>query len=150
MEFIQIKENKFESKSSNQAIKQVLDFIQDHDISKDQKGSHKITEDFFYNIIEMETTTPDNRVWESHREYYDIHLILEGQERISYNSLSNLNEGEYIAEEDYQKIDGNSLFDIQLSKNYLLFLDPNDGHKTGLMVNNQSEPLRKVVFKVKI
>ncbi|HGR7705816.1 TPA: YhcH/YjgK/YiaL family protein, partial [Streptococcus pneumoniae] len=42
-----------------------------------------------------------------------------------------------------------ALFSIKLKKDMLLLLEPNDAHKTGLLVE---EPIniKKVVFKVKI
>ena len=43
----------------------------------------------------METTDEEHRVWESHRDYYDVHVLFEGKERISYNFLSNMNLEDY-------------------------------------------------------
>lgn len=104
---------------------------------------------FFYNVIEMTTTTKEKRVWESHRDFYDVHLILEGSERIAFNFISNMSLGNYNKEDDWQQMEGEALFEIPFKKNQILLLDPNDAHKTGLSVVTP-EFLRKVVFKVKI
>ena len=114
-----------------------------------EKGNHPVSDDFFYNVIEMTTTTEDERVWESHREFYDVHLIFEGRERIHYNFLSNMEEGDYDAEGDWQQMSGQALFDLIFTPGSLLLLDPNDAHKTGLIAE-EAGPIRKVVFKVKI
>ena len=97
----------------------------------------------------METTDEEHRVWESHRAYYDVYVLFEGKERISYNFLSNMEEGDYDAEGDWQQMSGQALFDLIFTPGSLLLLDPNDAHKTGLIAE-EADPIRKVVFKVKI
>ncbi|HGJ1822909.1 TPA: YhcH/YjgK/YiaL family protein [Streptococcus pneumoniae] len=118
MELVEFKNGHVNTVHEHIAITKVKEFLNNHDISKDKGGIHKISTDFFYNIIDMETTTEENRPWESHKEYYDVHYLLNGEETILYNFLSQM-------------------------------LEPNDAHKTGLLVE---EPIniKKVVFKVKI
>ena len=57
----------------------VVDYLKTHDVSQDEKGTHSVSDDFFYNVIEMETTDEEHRVWESHRDYYDVHVLFEGK-----------------------------------------------------------------------
>lgn len=149
MELIQYKDATIARDINHPAVKKVVDFLSEHDVASEEKGTHTVSDDFFYNIIEMETTTPDQRVWESHRAFYDVHVIFEGQERISYNHLSNMKLRDYDADGDWQQMDGLPLFDILLTPGTVLLLDPNDAHKTGLIV---AEPknIKKVVFKVKL
>ena len=97
----------------------------------------------------METTDEEHRVWESHRDYYDVHVLFEGKERISYNFLSNMNLEDYVKEEDWQQMSGHSMFDIHFTPGAILLLDPNDAHKTGLKVD-QAQDIRKIVFKVRL
>ena len=150
MEFKQYQNPFIDGDIKKPVLQKVIQYIEQNNLNELETGTHQVTEDFFFNVIEMETTTAENRVWESHRDYYDVHLILEGQEEIAFNFLSNLTIGEYIAEEDYQKLEGHPLCHLKLLKDQLLLLDPNDGHKTGLMVNQQSTYLKKIVFKIKI
>ena len=149
MELVQYKGAAVERDIQHPALKKVLEFLQTHDVSQDKKGNHPVSDDFFYNVIEMTTTTDEERVWESHREFYDVHLIFEGRERIHYNFLSNMEEGDYDAEGDWQQMSGQALFDLIFTPGSLLLLDPNDAHKTGLIAE-EAGPIRKVVFKVKI
>ena len=141
MELVQYKGAAVERDIQHPALKKVLEFLQTHDVSQDEKGNHPVSDDFFYNVIEMTTTTEDERVWESHREFYDV--------RIHYNFLSNMEEGDYDAEGDWQQMSGQALFDLVFTPGNLLLLDPNDAHKTGLIAE-EAGPIRKVVFKVKI
>lgn len=149
MELVQYKGAAVERDIQHPALKKVLEFLKIHDVSQDEKGNHLVSNDFFYNVIEMTTTTDDERVWESHREFYDVHLIFEGRERIHYNFLSNMEKGNYDAEGDWQQMSGQALFDLIFTPGSLLLLDPNDAHKTGLIAE-EAGSIRKVVFKVKI
>ncbi|MBZ4299284.1 YhcH/YjgK/YiaL family protein, partial [Streptococcus pneumoniae] len=110
------------------AITKVKEFLNNHDILKDKGGIHKISTDFFYNIIDMETTTEENRPWESHKEYYDVHYLLNGEETILYNFLSQMELSEYKVDDDWQQMNGTALFSIKLKKDMLLLLEPNDAH----------------------
>lgn len=149
MELVEFKNGHVNTVHEHIAITKVKEFLNNHDISKDKGGIHKISTDFFYNIIDMETTTEENRPWESHKEYYDVHYLLNGEETILYNFLSQMELSEYKVDDDWQQMNGEALFSIILKKNMLLLLEPNDSHKTGLLVE---EPIniKKVVFKVKI
>ena len=52
-------------------------YAQEHDLMAYEKGSHEIDgDDLFVNIVEYETTTPQNRFWEAHRQYLDLHFML--------------------------------------------------------------------------
>ena len=138
MELVQYKDAAIARDIQHPALKKVVDYLKTHDVSQEEKGTHTVSEDFFYNVIEMETTDEEHRVWESHRAYYDVHVLFEGKERISYNFLSNMKVEDYVKEEDWQQMSGS-----------ILLLDPNDAHKTGLKVD-QAQGIRKVVFKVRL
>ena len=132
MELVQYKDAVIARDIQHPALKKVVDYL-----------------NFFYNVIEMETTDEEHRVWESHRDYYDVHVLFEGKERISYNFLSNMNLEDYVKEEDWQQMSGHSMFDIHFTPGAILLLDPNDAHKTGLKVD-QAQDIRKIVFKVRL
>lgn len=149
MEWLSLNESHYPQNSQHPAMQRVQAFIEGHDFSLEAAGTHQVSDDFFYNIIEMETTTPDQRVWESHRDYYDIHYILSGEEKLAYNFLSDMTLGEYHAGDDYQAMDGEARTYLPLQQDQLLFFDPSDAHMTGLALN-ASCVLRKIVFKVKI
>ena len=149
MELVQYKDAAIARDIQHPALKKVVDYLKTHDVSQEEKGTHTVSDDFFYNVIEMETTDEEHRVWESHRAYYDVHVLFEGKERISYNFLSNMKVEDYVKEEDWQQMSGPSLFDIHFTPGSILLLDPNDAHKTGLKVD-QAQGIRKVVFKVRL
>ena len=64
-------------------LKEFFVYAASHELAGYEKGSHPIDgERFFVNIVEYETTLPENRFWEAHRKYLDVHLMLDGQEQI--------------------------------------------------------------------
>ena len=69
-------------------LKECFAYAKEHDLVSYEKGSHPIDgERLFVNVVEYETTRPENRFWEAHRNYLDVHLMLDGQEQIDLNLL---------------------------------------------------------------
>ena len=72
-----------------------------------EKGCHPIDgERLFVNVVEYETTRPENRFWEAHRNYLDVHLMLDGQEQIDLNFIENMEQKEYVEKDDFLPMDG--------------------------------------------
>ena len=130
--------------------KKVMDYLKTHDLASMEKGTHFIEgEDFFVNVIEYQTTDEANRIWEAHKDYLDIHVVVTGVEVIYHSFIDNMQVGDYHKNDDYLEITGNKENVIQLSPNQLLVLYPEDTHKTGVKVDKETF-VKKGVFKVKI
>ncbi|WEB81779.1 YhcH/YjgK/YiaL family protein [Vagococcus lutrae] len=130
--------------------KKVMEYLKTHDLASMEKGTHFIEgEDFFVNVIEYQTTDEANRIWEAHKDYLDIHVVVTGVEGIYHSFIDNMQVGDYHKNEDYLEITGNKENVIQLSPNQLLVLYPEDTHKTGVKVDKETF-VKKGVFKVKI
>ena len=107
-------------------------------------------EEIFFNLIEYETKLEEERFWESHKKYIDLHYILEGKEFIGYEQFSKMNiKEDYNEVDDYFLLEGSLQSKIMLQKNDFMILYPNDVHMTGIKVVER-EKVRKVVFKIKI
>ena len=60
-------------------IKECFEYAKTHDLASFEKGSHEIDGDrLFVNIVEYTTTTPEERFWEAHKKYLDVHVMLRG------------------------------------------------------------------------
>lgn len=115
-----------------------------------EKGSHEINgKRLFVNIVEYTTTTPENRFWEAHKQYLDLHLILRGQEQIDLNFIQNMNLGEYKEEDDYLAMEGEKNCSVILREGDFLICWPNDGHRTAVEVDGP-ETVKKAIFKIQI
>lgn len=132
------------------AQQKVIDFLEDHDLSSMEKGSHIIDgDDFFVNVIEYETTDEENRIWETHKAYLDIHVVAVGTERIYHSFIENMTTGDYHEDDDYLEVKGTKENTIDLNPDQLLVFYPEDTHKTGVKTG-KAMTVKKGVFKIKI
>ena len=142
--------NQEEYEFLEEKIKACFAYYEENDMENMEAGIHKIDgDDFFVNIVEYETTTPENRFWEAHKDYLDLHLMLLGEERIDLNFLKDMDLLDYDKEKDFQAANGerNSYVDLKIGD--FLVCYPNDVHMTALQI---SDPVytKKAIFKIKI
>ena len=131
-------------------IKACFEYINKNDLKSFEKGSYEINgKEIFVNIVEYETTTRENRFWESHKQYLDLHLVLENTEIIDVNFISNMEQKEFVENDDFLPMNGNKKSSIVLDEGDFLICYPNDAHMTGIKVN-ESKKIKKAIFKVKI
>lgn len=127
-----------------------FDYLKNNKLIDYSSGSYKIDGDnIFVNINEYETTTESKRFWEAHKKYIDLHIMLDGLEQINLNFISNMNIGEYNEETDFLQMSGEDLASVRLSQGDFLICYPEDAHMTALKINN-SEPVKKAIFKIKL
>ncbi|WP_438478497.1 YhcH/YjgK/YiaL family protein [Streptococcus pluranimalium] len=129
----------------------LLDLIKpilaDLDLLNLETGMHPVNDDLYFNVIQYESTTEDQRVWESHHREYDVHYIISGEERIYHNFLDQMSLGNYDTESDWQEMTGEKASELVLLPGNVLILDNEDAHKTGLKVTD-SVMIKKIVFKI--
>lgn len=134
----------------DQAIKECFEYAKNNNIISYDKGSYEIKGDeIFVNIVEYETKQPEERFWEAHKEYLDLHLGLSGSEQIDLNFIDNMELETYVAKDDFQPMQGEKNSSVILRKNDFLICYPNDGHRTAVAVENP-ETIKKAIFKIKI
>lgn len=132
------------------AVKECFEYIKTHDLLTYEKGSHPIDGDRLYvNIAEYETTTPENRFWEAHKQYLDLHFMLKGEERVDVAFIENMEQKPYVAQDDFLPLEGAPVLSAALHENDFLICYPQDGHMTGLAVNEPVK-LKKAIFKIRI
>lgn len=132
-----------------ESVRECLEYARSHDLMALEKGSHPIdTERLFVNIVEYETTTALRRFWEAHREYLDVHVMLDGQEQIDLNFIQNMEQREYVPADDFLPMDGEANGSVILQKGDFLVCYPDDAHRTAIQVK-ESEKIKKAIFKVR-
>lgn len=138
-------------KGKNEKIDQAIDYIKNNNFEGLVPKTYEVEgDDLFFNLIEYETKAVEDRFWESHKRYIDLHYILEGTEFIGYEQFGRMNIKEtYNAADDYFILEGSLHSKVQLQKGDFMICYPDDVHMTAIKVN---EPIsvRKIVFKVKI
>ncbi|MDU2599369.1 MULTISPECIES: YhcH/YjgK/YiaL family protein [Anaerococcus] len=131
-------------------IKACFDFYKENDMENMETGIHKIDgDDLFVNIVEYDTTTPENRFWEAHKEYLDLHLMLLGEEKINLNFLKEMEVLDYDPEADFQAANGEKNSSVDLKVGDFLICYPNDVHMTALQIDDPVYT-KKAIFKIKI
>lgn len=125
-------------------------YAKEHDLVSYEKGSHEIDgDDLFVNIVEYETTETENRFWEAHRYYLDLHVMLDGKERIDVNFIDNLEQKEFVEKDDFLPMEGKANGHVVLEKGDFLLCYPKDAHRTAVKVDD-SEKIKKAIFKIRI
>lgn len=133
-----------------EALKECFEYAGTHALAVCEKGSHPIDgERLFVNIVEYETTTPENRFWEAHRKYLDVHLLLDGQEQIDLNFIENMEQKEFVDKDDFLPMEGPANSHVILRPGDFLICYPEDGHRTAVAVDGP-ESIKKAIFKVLI
>lgn len=131
-------------------IQECFAYAKEHDLISFEKGSHEIDGDrLFVNIVEYTTTTPEDRFWEAHREYLDIHVMLDGPEQIDVNFIENMKEEEFQPEKDFLLLQGGANGHVVLDAGDFLVCYPHDAHRTAVKVD-EPKLIKKAIFKVKI
>lgn len=129
-------------------ILRCLDYAKENSLIDLEKGSYEIDgQDIFVNIVGYETCEKEDRFWEAHRKYIDVHLMLDGCERIDVNFIENLEQKEYEEEGDFLPLDGDANGYVELRKGDFLVCYPEDAHMTAIKVN-EKEKIKKAIFKV--
>ena len=131
-------------------IKECFEYAKNHNLAEYEKGSHEIDgEHLFVNIVEYTTTKAENRFWEAHKKYLDVHLMLDGEEQIDLNFLANMDVKEFVEKDDFVPMEGEKNSSVVLRNGDFLICYPQDGHRTAVKVC-EPQTIKKAIFKVLI
>lgn len=131
-------------------IKACFAYVNTHDLMSMEPGFHEIDgDDFFVNLCEYTTMSVEERFWEAHRAYLDIHFMVSGAEQIDMCFIENMQQKEYQPKDDFLPMDGEPNGHVILREGDFLVCYPRDGHRTAIRVG-ESQKIRKAIFKVKI
>lgn len=125
-------------------------YAQAHDLASFETGSHAIDgERLFVNIVEYETTAPENRFWEAHRAYLDLHLMLRGAEQIDGGFIDCMECKPFVPEEDFLPLEGEGNAAYRLREGDFLLCYPQDAHRTAVQIDRPAR-IKKAIFKIKL
>lgn len=131
-------------------VKVCFEYAKNHNLVSYEEGSHEIDgERLFVNIVEYTTTKPEERFWEAHKNYLDVHVMLQGTEQIDLNFIQNMDVKEFVEKDDFLPMDGDKNSSVILRDGDFLICYPSDGHRTAVAVQ-EPEKIKKAIFKVRI
>lgn len=137
----------------NEKLQKCFAYIKENNLKSFENGVYHIDgDDLFVNIVEYTTTTIENRFFETHKKYIDLHLMLIGEEEIHLNFLHNMTiKEEYSEEKEMILLEGNSIENsnsyVRLTENDFLICYPEDAHCTGVQTS-KPQTIKKAIFKI--
>lgn len=128
-------------------------FLRETDLAALPLGNVPIDgENVFANVQSYETMPIEKCPYESHRAYFDVQYVVEGEECFGYEPVKNLLPSmEYDAERDLifyeEPQDAGS---VLLKAGDFAIVPPEDGHAPRRMTKKGSCLVKKIVVKVKV
>ena len=138
-------ENLKNYQSLNKGFAEVVDFIAKNDLMALPQGKVTISDNVFYNRQQYVGKPEVDDLYESHINYIDIQIVLDGIERHYYSKAQPVI-GE-LNQKDCYFTSANKDVSIDLSKDTFVIFFAGELHKPGLKINE--EKIEKIVFKVK-
>jgi len=98
------------------------------------------------------TTAPrgQDSLFEAHREYIDLHIILSGREFMDVAPVRSLEWVEKMPDKDTVMYRGKSMLRIPVEVGRFVMLYPGEGHMPRLAADGIDSEVDKIVFKIKI
>lgn len=114
-------------------------------------GRHDINESFYYSVQGYLTDGDNNKLYESHRKFVDIQMLLKGEEIMQFTDIKGLEEEiPYDENKDVTLYKpSNNASGVILRPGSVLFLYPKDGHRSISYLGKNCEVI-KIVGKIKL
>ncbi len=124
-----------------------IDYLNSHDISTLPDGRTVIDDDIYINVMEADTKIEN--IFEAHREYIDIHYIIEGEEKILTAPVEKMTvTREYSPESDSILGTADAADEHVIRKGQYCITMPGEAHSPCRSVTAPRH-IRKAVFKVR-
>jgi len=143
-----------EKRSLPKGYEKWIQYLAELDTDSLKLGKYDLDEDNYMIVVEVDTDAPNIRQLEAHHKFADIQFVIEGREKIGYQSITqmgNLLEKESNVANDIYFYD--SKFEdtvITMTKGTYAILLPSDAHRTLCNWSNKSERVKKIIVKIKL
>lgn len=128
----------------------IADFLETHDLASLPLGRIDLSDGVFLNMQEYEPyPAPDK--WEAHRKYADLHIMVEGDERMDGAPISDAVGGNGYSEEyDFELFDScaDTFATVYGTPGVFVWFGTEDAHRPGLRLNTPK--VKKAVFKIPV
>lgn len=130
-------------------FKQLFDYVKTHDLLHTECGRIELAgDDLFINNVNPTCVSASDQVLEVHRDYIDVHILLEGKERIGWKAIEDVTD----LKQAYQKEGDCALYSdtptsfVDLLPEQFLIVFPEDPH-TPVIGEGK---IRKLIGKVRL
>lgn len=135
-------------KGIGKALDTAIDYLAEKDLNELNMGRNDVDGDQVYiNRFNYVTMPEAEAAWEGHKYYADIHVLLDGEEKIGVTNASSLKAGEYDETGDFIPYEGPVDSWVTMRPGDILVVFPEDVHMVKVQLNGPSE-VKKAVFKV--
>lgn len=137
----------------SEKFKKAFAFLKEMDLAALPVGNVSIDGEEVYANVQSYTSMPAEECpFESHRAYFDVQYVVEGEECFGYEPIENLTPSmEYDAERDlifYQEPE--EAGSVVLKAGDFAIVPPEDGHAPRRMTKNGPCQVKKIVVKVRV
>ena len=131
----------------NESMAKAFAFLAKNDLDALKNGRVEIDGDKVFALVQSYDSKPaDKGMWEAHRKYADIQVVVSGTEQIGYAEIDSLTADPHIEEKDFTKLTGEGGF-CRMSAGMFMVLYPQDAHMPGMAVGKPA-PVKKIVMKI--
>ncbi|TCK92718.1 YhcH/YjgK/YiaL family protein [Natranaerovirga hydrolytica] len=129
---------------------EAFEFLKNEDLSQLKEGTYPIKEDkIIVNVEEYLTIEASQVSFETHNKYFDIHYVVEGEEKFGY-----VNRSERDIKNEYNEIEDITFYKepqksgyVVLNKGDFVIVSPEDAHKPRCTVDKPCK-VKKIVIKI--
>lgn len=142
-------QNSSRVESLHPLFKKLFDYVKTHDLLHTECGRIELDGDnLFINNSNPTCVTVDQQVLEVHRDYIDVHILLEGQETVGWKALEDLTQETkaYEKEGDCALYADRPTTYVTLQPGQFLIVYPEDPHAPIIGEGK----IRKLIGKVKV
>lgn len=125
-------------------------YVKEHDLLHSELGRIELEgEDLFINNVEPATVPQTDQPLEAHRAYLDIHVLLEGAERIGWRTTDSCQSARapFDVEQDFVLYDDAPTSYVDLQPGDFAIVYPEDAHAPLI---GGGERIRKLIIKVRV
>jgi YhcH/YjgK/YiaL family protein len=138
---------------SHPAWKKAFDFVKKLAAGAECKKHEIDGENVFAIVSEYETRLEKDALFETHRKYTDVQILLAGSEKIGFAPLSEISpEGDFDEAKDaalHPKQSPKTGGSVTLVPGVFAVFFPGDAHMPGLRAGKEAAKVKKVVLKIK-
>lgn len=130
-------------------FKELFDFVKSHDFNNYPLGKVEVCgDDIFIMNSDVDGTPAQKQPLEMHRKYIDVHILLDGNERIGWKPIEEIERytREYDADSDCALSDDAPRFYVDLNPGEFCVVFPEDAHAPAIGEGK----IRKLIGKVKL
>jgi YhcH/YjgK/YiaL family protein len=128
-------------------LKKIIEFIKVNKLNDFSEGIFEIDENLFFIVSEYYTHSFNSSLFECHKKYIDLQILIKGNELISLaDSFAKVIDA-YDNNKDIQFFEANSSIDLNIKENEFIIIFPHELHQPGI-INFNSSKVKKAVFKI--